>query len=109
MNKYRNVKVVYNGIRFDSKREASRYAELKILERMGKIKNLRLQVKFEICPKKNNNKRSRYYIADFTYEENGQRICEDVKSWITRRNPVYSLKKALMLANYPEYEFREVL
>lgn len=109
MNKYRNVKVVYDGIKFDSKREANRYAELKMLEKAGQIKNLRLQVKFEICPKKNGNHRARYYIADFTYEENGQKICEDVKSWITRKNSVYSLKKALVLANYPEYKFREIL
>lgn len=109
MNKYHNVKVLYDGIKFDSKREASRYAELKMLEKCGQIKNLQMQAKFEICPKKNGNHRARYYIADFVYEENGNKICEDVKSFITRRNPVYSLKKALVLANYPEYEFREVL
>lgn len=109
MNKYRNVKVVYDGIKIDSKREAKRYAELKMLEKVGAIKNLQLQVKFEICPKKNGNHRARYYIADFTYEENEQKICEDVKSWITRKNAVYSLKKALVLANYPEYKFREIL
>lgn len=109
MNKYRNIKVLYDGIKFDSKREAARYAELKMLEKSGLIKNLRMQVKFEICPKKNGNHRARYYIADFVYEEIGKKICEDVKSYITRKNPVYSLKKALVLANYPEYEFREVL
>lgn len=109
MNKYRNIKIIYNGINFDSKREASRYCELKFLERKGLIKNLQLQVKFEICPKKNKNKRARYYIADFVYEEKGQKIIEDVKSWITRKNPVYSLKKALVLVNYPEYEFRETM
>lgn len=109
MNKYRNVKIVYDGIKFDSKREASRYAELKMLEKANVIKNLELQVRFEICPKKNGNKRARYYVADFVYEENGQKICEDVKSKITRSNAVYSLKKALVLANYPEYQFREVL
>lgn len=32
-NKYRNNKVTYDGIIFDSKKEAKRYAELKMLER----------------------------------------------------------------------------
>lgn len=108
MNKYHNIKVVYDGIKFDSKRECARYGELKTLEKANVIKNLQLQVKFEIVPKKNANLRVRYYIADFVYEEGGKKIIEDVKSYITRKNSVYSLKKALILANYPEYEFREV-
>lgn len=108
MNKYHNVKVTYDGIKFDSKRECSRYIELKILENAKIIKNLQLQVKIEIVPKKNANRRTRYYIADFVYEENGKKIIEDVKSKITRQNQLYSLKKSIVLANYPEYEFREV-
>lgn len=43
-NKYRNNKVTYDGIIFDSKKEAQRYAELKLLERTGRIKELRRQV-----------------------------------------------------------------
>lgn len=43
-NKYRNNKVEYDGIIFDSKKEAKRYAELKLLERTGRIKELRRQV-----------------------------------------------------------------
>ena len=106
-NKYHNTKVVINGIKFDSKKEGNRYLELKILEQAGQIKNLELQKRFEICPKKYENKRARYYVADFVYEENGRLVIEDCKSPITKANPVYSLKKALVLVNYPEYEFRE--
>lgn len=108
MNKYHNVKIIYDGIKFDSKKEASRYAQLKLLERQGFISDLKLQVRFEICPKKNNNKRARYYVADFVYSEKNQKVIEDVKSYITKKNPVYSLKKALILANYPDYLFREL-
>lgn len=36
-NKYRNNKVEYDGIIFDSKKEAQRYAELKLLERRGEL------------------------------------------------------------------------
>lgn len=107
-NKYHNVKVVYDGIKFDSKKECKRYAELKLLERAGLITELSLQVRFEIVPKKNKNKRARYYIADFVYKENGLQVIEDVKSPITRSNPVYSLKKALVLVLYPQYDLREV-
>lgn len=105
--KYHNVKTVVDGIQFDSKKEASRYLELKMLEKAGCIKNLELQKRFEICPKLYENKRARYYVADFVYEEKGKNVIEDVKSPITRTNPVYSLKKALVQVHYPEYEFRE--
>lgn len=109
MNKYRNVKTVYNGMKFDSKKEASRYGELLILEKMGAICDLELQKRFEVCPKKNKNNRARYYVADFVYTDRrtNMKTIEDVKSFITRKNPVYSLKKALVLANYPEYDFIE--
>ena len=96
-----------DGITFDSKKESQRYLELKILQQCGMIQDLRLQVPFEVCPKRNGNARARFYVADFVYTEKGKRIIEDVKSKATKANPVYSLKKALVLANYPEYIFRE--
>ena len=43
MNKYHNKKIIYNGIKFDSIKEKNRYIELKLLERAGLIKNLKLQ------------------------------------------------------------------
>lgn len=107
MNKYRNVKTTIGNHTFDSKKEACRFVELQALENAGLIQDLALQVKFEVCPKKGRNTRARHYVADFVYTENGKKIIEDVKSHITRTNAVYSLKKALVLANYPEYEFRE--
>ena len=106
-SKYHNVKTEINGIKFDSKKEGARYQELSMLEKTGKIQHLELQKRFEIVPKKYENKRARYYVADFVYEENGKKIIEDVKSPITRKNPVYSLKKSLVLVNYPEYFFKE--
>lgn len=96
-----------DGITFDSKKEAARYIELSTLEKLGQISGLELQKRFEICPKRFGNVRARYYVADFVYEEGGKKVIEDVKSKITRCNAVYSLKKALVLANYPQYEFRE--
>lgn len=42
-SKYGNRKVVRDGIKFDSEREAARFGELKVLRAMGKIRDLRLQ------------------------------------------------------------------
>ena len=81
-NKYKNKKIIIDGIEFDSEKESNRYSELKILERAGIIKDLRLQVKFELQPPYNkNSKRIRgiYYIADFVYIEDGKTIIEDTK------------------------------
>ena len=49
-NKFNARKTVVDGITFDSKKEANRYRELKLLERAGKICCLRLQVPFELIP-----------------------------------------------------------
>jgi hypothetical protein len=108
--KYNNQKVEIDGQKFDSKKEAARYQELKRQERTGFIKDLKTQVAFEICPKIPGVKgsRARKYVADFTYTAfNGAKIIEDVKSAITRKNPVYTLKKQLVQWQYPDWEFIE--
>ena len=48
-SKYKNIKVVIDGIKFDSKKEASHYYQLKDLLDEGKITNLALQPKFNIA------------------------------------------------------------
>lgn len=71
-SKYRNVKTVLDGHGFDSKREAAIYAELKLREKAGEIRNLMLQVPWPLmCP---NDDRTGYavvaqYIADFVFDE----------------------------------------
>ena len=110
MNKYRNKKTVVGNITFDSKKEASRYFDLSLLERTEEIHDLELQRKFEIIPAvywESRKLRARYYIADFQYVENGNIVIEDVKSVFTAKNPVYTLKRQLFLIRYPEYVFRE--
>lgn len=111
VRKYRNVACCIDGVCFDSKREAARWLDLLNLVRLGQIKNLERQVRFEICPKVPGQKgsRKRFYVADFVYEEKGRMVIEDVKSPITRKNPVYSLKKQLVQVKYPDYIFREVM
>ena len=90
---------------YDSKKEKYRADELKLLQKAGHISSLKEQVRFELIPsqytiingKKKCIEQSCFYIADFTYIENGFLIVEDVKSPITRSNPVYIIKRKLML------------
>lgn len=91
-NKYKAKKTVVDNITFDSKKEANRYYELKLLERAKVISNLQLQVPYILIPKSKYGSAIKY-VADFVYEENNQVIIEDVKGVKT---PVYRLKKRLM-------------
>lgn len=105
MNKYHNKKVIYNGITFDSIKEKNRYIELKLLERAGVIKDLKLQYEFELQPAFTiNNKKIRKisYIADFYYFDNklNDYVIEDVKSEITKKDKTYCLKKKLFQYKY---------
>lgn len=96
--KFKAVKTVALGVTFDSKAEASRYVQLKILEKNEKIKNLQLQVEYELIPKQKlsngKHERSCKYKADFVYElPDGQIVCEDVKGMKTKD---YIIKRKLM-------------
>ena len=107
MNKYRNIKVTVDGIRFDSKKESMRYCDLKFLEKLGEIQNLELQPSFEICPSvvwNGKTLRKRVYRADFKYKKNDKWIVEDVKGF---RTQLFLLKRSLFLTQYPEYIFKE--
>lgn len=91
-SKYRAKKVELDGRKFDSKKEAQRYCELKLLERAGEIRELKCQVPFTLIPKSEWGREIRYY-ADFTYyDKNDNYIVEDVKGVKT---DVYRLKKRL--------------
>lgn len=109
-NKYHNKKVNINGVKFDSKLEATRYTELKLLERKGLIKDLVLQPSYELIPtfKKNNKTyRKASYVADFSYYDNelGKVIVEDTKGFKT---PVYELKRKLFEYTYKDLTIREI-
>lgn len=109
MNKYRNKKVIYDGITFDSIKEKNRYIELKLLERAGLIKNLKLQYEFELQPAFTlNNKKIRKisYIADFYYFDNKENdyVIEDTKGM---RTEVYKIKKKMFEFKYKK-EIKEI-
>lgn len=98
-NKYRNLKTFVDGKEFSSKKEAGRYCELKLLLSAGEISDLRFQEKFPLCVK---GWTICLYVSDFGYWDVKKciKIVEDVKSPITRKNPVYRIKKKLMQAIY---------
>ena len=109
-SKFGNRHVEIDGIRFDSGKEARRYSELKLLERAGQIKNLELQPRFllqESFKRNGETHRKIEYVADFRYIEDGKQVVEDVKSVITKKHPVYALKKKLLFKKYPDISFLE--
>lgn len=94
-SKYRAVKTTVHGITFASCKEATRYLQLKAMEKAGKIQYLTLQPDYalhclgafgvglkEMC----------VYIADFCYYDCASKktVIEDVKGMKT---PMYRLKK----------------
>lgn len=103
VSKYNNKKTVVNGQVFDSKKEATRYKELLLLEKAGAIHDLRMQVKFTLIPAQRDEatgkvvERECSYKADFVYEEDGKTVVEDVKGFRTKE---YVIKRKLMLWRY---------
>lgn len=108
-SKYNNHKTTVDGIEFDSKKEARRYSELRLLERAGQITNLQRQVKFCLIPTQyepdiigprggvKKGKRIEHecaYIADFVYTQNGELVVEDTKGYKTKD---YIIKRKLLL------------
>ena len=103
-NKYNNKKTVVDGITFASKKEANRYSQLALLEATGKIDNLRLQPRLPLWV---NGVKIGHYIADFSYDLDGQKVIEDVKSAATK-TPVYKLKIKILSTYDPPVEIKEV-
>ena len=108
-NKYNNTKVEYKGIKFDSIKEMKHYQLLEYLQKIGEIKELKLQVPYELIPKyKINNKTVRkcVYVADFVYydtKDNKVHVI-DTKGF---RTDTYKLKKKLFEYKY-KIEIEEV-
>lgn len=92
--KYGNKKTVVDNITFDSMKEAGRYSDLKLLLKVGKIRDLELQPKFPIVVE---GQKICTYRGDFSYIDNdtGLGVVEDVKGMKTA---VYNLKKKLVRA-----------
>lgn len=102
-NKYRNKFVELDGHKFHSIKERDYYCQLCLLEKAGEISELKLQPRFSFNGLRyvtNNGKHEKEitYTADFSYKDaTDNLIVIDVKSAITKKNPAYRIKKALML------------
>lgn len=113
-NKYNAKSVEYDGIQFDSQREALRYRELVFLLNDGIISNLERQVKYVLIPTQREPatvgarggikqgkllEKECSYIADFVYTvvETGETVVEDTKGFKTKE---YLIKRKLMLFVY---------
>lgn len=108
-NKYKNEKVEFDGIKFDSKRERDRYMVLKDAERRGVISELKCQPKFTLIPAQYHEEEKQMktkvkmvkkcdflaitYTGDFQYVKDGKVVVEDVKGMVT---PEYKLKEKMM-------------
>lgn len=96
--KYHNKKTEVDGIVFDSKREAERYKDLKLMEQVGVISGLTRQQAFTLIPAQRIGgkvvERAVVYKADFSYYRDGEYVVEDVKGV---RTPAYTIKRKLML------------
>lgn len=94
-SKYKAMPTIIDGIRFASKKEANRYAELKLLEKAGKISLLSRQRKH---PLEVAGKIIGYYVSDFSYtDEDEVYVVEDAKGM---RLPLYLWKKKHFEAQY---------
>lgn len=99
-NKYHAVNETYNGVVYDSKKEA-RYARLLDTLRGAtdpkeRVASWERQVPYVLSV---NGRTICKYIADFVVTfEDGHVEVQDVKSAHTRKLPVYRLKKKLMFA-----------
>ena len=103
--KYKNRKVLVEGIKFDSEKEARRYRELKLLEADGEITDLRRQVRYELIPTQRIDgklvERKVDYVADFCYirVKDQKLVVEDVKGYRDGgAYRVFVIKRKLMLS-----------
>ena len=106
--KFRNVKTVYNGRKFDSKAEARHYASLLSLETKELITDLECQPKFVLLPAFVDNQGKKIqaitYKADFKYFDvgAGKWYIVDVKSKPTSREQSFRNKWKML-----QYKYRD--
>ena len=95
-HKYHAKPTEVDGVLFASRLEARRYAELKLLEQAGELRDLELQPRY---PLRINGQLICTYVADFRYWDVQQEreVVEDAKGVRTRE---FVLKKKLVKAVY---------
>ena len=103
MNKYHNKKVIIDGIKMDSKKEANTYFKLKLMQKSEIIWNLEVHKKYVLQTGFTfNGKKIREisYYADFVYEDKTGIHVIDVKGGDATKTQVYKIKKKLFIKKY---------
>lgn len=95
-NKYGAVRTTVDGHTFPSKREATRFQQLRLMERAGAIEDLELQPEYPIVI---NGRLVCKVRLDFRYRDSatGEQNVEDSKG---KDNPLSWLKRKLVEAAY---------
>jgi len=114
--KYNAVKTEIDGITFDSKAEAKRYAELVRLLRANLIADLETQPKFVLQKSftdcRGNRHRAITYTADFQYRNCGDgkfySVVEDVKGGKATQTAAFAIKWKLAIKQNPTLSFEIV-
>lgn len=104
--KYKNKKSEFDGRKFDSNKELSRYKTLKAMQELGIISDLQMQQTFVLTESGKRDPSGKTivpvkYVADFMYvdKETGKTVVEDVKGY---RDPasgayrIFKIKQKLM-------------
>lgn len=99
--KYGNEPTMFDGYCFDSKLEARRYGELKLLKMTGQIQDLKFHQSWFLHVA---GVRVGYYESDFSYIEGGKQVIEDCKGV---RTALYVWKKKHVAAEHG-IEIREI-
>lgn len=100
-SKYGAVKTTVGGEKFDSIKEANRWKELCLLQKAGKIKELKHHYRFPIRVE---GTLIGQYTCDFIYwttHRDGnlyKQVVEDVKSEATAKDPLWRFKKKVLAA-----------
>lgn len=99
-NKFHARVTHLDGYTFQSRAEARRYEELRLLEMAGEIHDLKVHPRFVLLDAaKELGLRAVHYTADFQYTEGGRVIVEDVKSSATMTE-AFKLREQLFKRRY---------
>ncbi|AQL56429.1 DUF1064 domain-containing protein [Abyssicoccus albus] len=109
-SKYGAKKIIVDGIKFDSKVEASYYKVLKHKQEIGEVKDFELQPEIEIIPSfkyKNRKRRPMVYRMDFKVEYyDGLIVYVDIKGMPT---PDAKLKRKLVEHMFRDNELEHII
>ncbi len=106
--KYNNVTCFVDGIRFDSRREADYYGQLKIEKRAKLIKDFQRQVEFDLYAWDGVSfgKRVCAHRVDFLVTmPDGKKEVREVKGFAT---DIWDLKRKMFEANYPHIPYKVI-